>query len=159
MRRKDREITDFGKIIDIIRHCDCCRLGLVDAGEAYIVPMNFGWEAIDDRIILYFHCAGEGRKLTLLHRQSSVSFEMDTGHALVRGETACSYSYLYQSVMGTGQISILTDPDEKRRALQRIIGHYAEDAPLEMHAQVLEKTIVLRLCVDTLSCKAHEMAR
>ena len=44
MRRRDREITDREKMLEIVAECDCCRLGLVDNGEAYIVPMNFGFE-------------------------------------------------------------------------------------------------------------------
>ena len=41
MRRVDREVTDFLKMTDIMKNCECCRLGLVDKNEAYIVPMNF----------------------------------------------------------------------------------------------------------------------
>lgn len=33
MRRKDREITDFSKMTEIMKACDCCRLGLVDEKE------------------------------------------------------------------------------------------------------------------------------
>ena len=43
MRRKDREITDPGKIREIIAACDCCRLGFCDGGRAYIVPLDFGF--------------------------------------------------------------------------------------------------------------------
>ena len=43
MRRKDREITDFNKMLDIMEACDCCRIGLADKSEAYIVPLNFGY--------------------------------------------------------------------------------------------------------------------
>ena len=30
MRRKDREVTDFGRILDVIEACDTLRLGLAD---------------------------------------------------------------------------------------------------------------------------------
>ena len=33
MRRRDREITDNQKIKEIIKACDCCRLGLNDNGK------------------------------------------------------------------------------------------------------------------------------
>ena len=42
MRRKDREVTDFSRMLEIVQRCDCCRIGLVEDGEAYIVPLNFG---------------------------------------------------------------------------------------------------------------------
>ena len=89
MRRKDREITDFSKIIDIMKSCDCCRLGFVDNNEAYIVPMNFGYDIAGEQIVLYFHCAKEGRKIDLIPIQSVVTFEMDTKHKLVEGKLAC----------------------------------------------------------------------
>lgn len=43
MRRRDREITDNEKIKEIIKACDCCRLGFNDNGKVYIVPLNFGF--------------------------------------------------------------------------------------------------------------------
>lgn len=48
MRRVDREVTDFLKMTDIMKNCECCRLGLVDKNEAYIVPMNFWIEIIGE---------------------------------------------------------------------------------------------------------------
>ncbi len=30
MRRKDREITNIGEILDIIDKCEVCRLGLIE---------------------------------------------------------------------------------------------------------------------------------
>ena len=44
MRRKDREVTDEKKIMEIISQCYCCRLGFIDKGAVYIVPLNFGFE-------------------------------------------------------------------------------------------------------------------
>lgn len=35
MRRKDREIADFHKMIEILKECDCCRIGLVDDNGTY----------------------------------------------------------------------------------------------------------------------------
>ena len=54
MRRKDREVTDDGTIDEIIRSAHCLRLGLVDNGIAYIVPMSFGFENREGKRIFYF---------------------------------------------------------------------------------------------------------
>lgn len=155
MRRKDREIVDFGKIASIINSCDCCRLGLVDANEAYIVPMNFGCDIIDEQLVFYFHCANEGRKIDLIPKQSVVSFEMDTKHNLVGGERGCDFSFQYQSVMGTGTVSVLSDAAEKTYGMRKIMAHYTGKDSWEFHDQVLARTKVLKLSVDTLSCKEH----
>lgn len=157
MRRKDREITELSKILEIVRKCDCCRLGLVDGQEAYIVPMNFGYDMIDDNMILYFHCAGKGRKTSLFPQQSVVSFEMDTNHKLVVGETGCGFSYLYQSVMGTGTITILSDKAEKIEGLQKIMEHYTGKSQWKFDERIMNATTVLRLSVKSLSGKAHSI--
>ena len=74
------------KMTDIMKNCECCRLGLVDKNEAYIVPMNFGIEIIGEQVILYFHCANQGRKIELISGQTITSFEMDTKHQLIKGK-------------------------------------------------------------------------
>lgn len=155
MRRKDREINDFSKIKEIIADCDCCRLGLVDNNEAYIIPMNFGYDIIDGQIFLYFHCANEGRKIDLLPKQSAVAFEMDTKHRLAEGNSGCDFSFLYQSIMGTGTISEASGKDEKIYGLQRIMAHYTNKAQWEFDERALNMTRVLKLSVSTLSCKEH----
>lgn len=155
MRRKDREVTDTSKMLEIVKSCDCCRLGFVDGNEAYIVPMNFGYDVVDGKLILYFHCAKEGRKLDLLPRQSVVSFEMDTKHKLTGGELGCDFSYLYQSVMGTGTMKIASSNDEKIFGLQRIMAHYTDKAQWEFSEKIVDMTNVLMLSVETWSCKEH----
>lgn len=155
MRRKDREITDFSKTISIIDACDCCRLGLVDINEAYIVPMNFGYDIIDNQIILYFHCANEGRKIDLLPGQSVVSFEMDTKHQLVGGKLGCDFTFLFRSVMGTGTLEEVSEKDEKIYGLQRIMAHYTDNSRWEFDERALNMTKILKLSVITFSCKEH----
>ena len=62
MRKKNKEITDIDEIEGIIKKATCCRIGLVDGDEPYIVPLNFGYE----NSTLYFHGASEGRKIDLI---------------------------------------------------------------------------------------------
>ncbi|MCI8638297.1 MAG: pyridoxamine 5'-phosphate oxidase family protein [Coprococcus sp.] len=155
MRRKDREVTDFTKMTAILNSCDCCRLGLIDGDESYIVPMNFGYETQDGDLVLYFHCAGEGRKIDLIPKQKTVSFEMDTHRELVTADNACGFSYLYQCVMGKGSLEILTDHDAKVRGLQRVMSHYSHTDCWEFHPAMMEKIHVLKLTVSEWSCKEH----
>lgn len=109
LRRKDREVKDYQEIIKIIDACDCCRLGFVDDKEAYIVPLNFGYEIIGSNLTLFFHSAKEGRKIDLVNKQKSVAFELDCSHKLVEGKEACDYTFLYQSVMGKGKLEIVSE--------------------------------------------------
>ena len=100
MRRRDREITDREKMLEIVAECDCRRLGLVDNGEAYIVPMNFGFEDAGGSAHFIFSLRAEGRKLDLIGSGADVSFEMDCSHALRAADIACAFSYSYGASWG-----------------------------------------------------------
>ncbi|MCM1144192.1 MAG: pyridoxamine 5'-phosphate oxidase family protein [Blautia sp.] len=158
MRRSDREITDYHKMLHIMRSCDCCRLGFSESGGAYIVPLNFGYREEQGRLILYFHSADAGKKIELIKANPCVGFEMDTNHALVEGDRACQYSYRYQSIIGKGRISMLQTETDKVCALQCILSHYAPDRPAQewtFDENLLARVAVFALEVTEWSCKAH----
>jgi len=86
MRRKDREITTLGEIEQVIRKAIVCHLGLVDNNEAYVVPVNFGYE----RNAIYFHSALEGRKVNVIRRNDKVCFELKSDMlSKIRGRQMC----------------------------------------------------------------------
>ncbi len=155
MRRKDREIRDFTRMTEILKSCGCCRLGLVDAGSAYIVPMNFGYEIQGETVFLYFHSAKEGRKIDLLSSQTSMTFEADCGHELLTADNACGFSYRYRCVMGRGTIEILARADDKIHGLQKIMEHYSGTGGHAFDPRMLDRIDVLRLDVAEWSCKEH----
>lgn len=140
MRRKDREITDKQKIDEIIRGCHCCRLGFCDQGEVYIVPLNFGFVATETGSTFYFHGAKAGRKHQLLQASPMVSFELDREYWLTGGEVACDYACHFQSVMGRGRASIITEEAEKLAALkalmdQAVAHHHANPSAHLKHSE------------------------
>ena len=155
MRRVDHEVTDPVKIREIITACTCCRIGLCDNGQAYIVPLNFGFVEKDGHYTLYFHSAKEGRKIDLLRKTDRVSFEMDTGYELVTGERACNYSARYQCIMGAGTVMMLEDPAEKMEGLTAIMNHAAGRKAWQFDSAVMERTCVVRLEVEELTCKVR----
>ena len=79
IRRKDKEITDSREIEAVIEKATVCRLGLVDRGEPYIVPVNFGYE----RNAIYFHSALEGRKVELIKRNNSSTFWLNPKNIVI----------------------------------------------------------------------------
>lgn len=155
MRRKDREVLNPQKIDAIIQSCDCCRLGLLDGDEVYIVPLSFGYIHEDSRRVFYFHSAAKGRKIDRICASQHATFELDSHHMLKTGEQACDYSFYYQSVMGTGQISLITSPEEKVFALQTIMAHYTDSFNWAFHASDLQAVQMIKLEVQTISCKEH----
>ncbi len=155
MRRKDREITDETQIDEIIRRCDCCRLGFNDNGGVYIVPLSFGFEKEGGKRCFYFHSAPEGRKIDLIKRGGDVGFELDCGYRLHTADIPCGYSAAFSSVIGTGRVEILTDTAGKISGLRSIMRHTAGLEDCEFAPEMLERVCVFRLEVAELSCKVH----
>ena len=93
MRRTERQIADEAGIRAILDRCQVCRLALWDEEGPYIVPMSYGYRWDEGGLKLYFHCAGEGRKLDALLRDPRAAFEMDADYAVV-GKRLRLYLYL-----------------------------------------------------------------
>ena len=156
MRRKDREITDPHKIDGIILQCDCLRLAFADGALPYIVPLNFGYLNKQEGPVFYFHGAKEGRKIDLVRKCGIAGFELDTKHTLHTHDKACLHSFGYQSLIGTGKVSIVDKTLEKRAALELIMRQCTGKSGWEFDERALDATAVIRLEVDEMACKEHE---
>lgn len=158
MRRKDRQVTDFNKIVDIIDRCDCCRVGFYDeeAKQVYIVPLNFGYTVEEEKVTFYFHGAHEGRKIDLIKTAPNVGFEMDTNYKVNEAEVAAEYSARFQSIIGNGKISLIEDLEEKKCGLDILMKHVSGRDGWEYPAEMLKNMSVMKLEVEELACKEHE---
>ena len=156
MRRRDREVTDTEKIKAVMRSCKICRIGLIDDGEVYIVPMNFGAVWDKERCTLYFHSACEGRKLELIRKKARAGFEMDTGYELVVADSACRYSARYCSITGNGKIKIIDDPKEKLLGLHTIMENCVGGGKWEFDSKAVSRVCVIKLDVTNMSCKSND---
>lgn len=151
MRRKDREITDFHEIMNIINKCDTCRVALFDEEYPYIVPLNFGVDVQDEQVYFYFHCANQGTKLDLIKRNNKVTFEMDCEHNILLYQERMSCTMGYASVIGHGEMEFV-DEDDKFNALKIIMRHYhSED--FKFNTDMIKATTVLRLKVKDMTGK------
>lgn len=157
MRRSEREITDFNEMIKILEAAEVCRLGLMDEKTPYIVPLNFGYEVSDGQVILYFHGAGEGKKISLIREHGAASFEIDTDHRLSGADVACDFSYFYSSIIGEGSIELLEDLEDKLHGLKQIMKHYAhaDVSGIPMSEEIALRTAVMRLTVSRWTGKRH----
>lgn len=57
--------------------------------------------------------------------------------------------------MGNGKISIVQDEEEKLFGLNSIMFHYTGNPDNQFKKEVVDKTLVLKLEVEEISCKAH----
>lgn len=153
MRRDDREIRDFPEIIEVMKKCDVCRIALNDDGYPYILPLNFGMRAEGERITLYFHGAGEGRKYELIKRDNRASFEMDCSHKLIADREACRCTMGYESVIGRGKIEIVPE-EERYDALRALMRQYYEEE-FSFPEEAVKRTTVMKLVVEEVTGKRN----
>lgn len=156
MRRTDREITDKKLIAEIISKCHCCRLAFCDNDVPYIVPMNFGFEYNTNQFVFYFHSAPEGRKIELIKTGKTVGFELDTNYELHKADNPCAYSARFQSIIGTGNISFLTNNEDKVYALSQIMFHNTGKKEWQFATKMLDTVTVFKLIAKEMSCKSHK---
>jgi len=124
MRRKDREVTDIAQIKQILDDCKTCHLAMVDRGQPYVVPLNYGYTLQDETLTLFFHSAKEGRKIEILRENNAVCFVMcKEGEPIFAKETPCSSGYYFSSVHGFGTGAFIDDVDEKCDALTLLMKH------------------------------------
>ena len=147
MRRKDREITNFNDMIEIIKKCESCVIAMNDDGYPYVVPLNFGLDIEEDnQVYLYFHCAMEGKKLDLIKKDNRVTFEMDCEHQFILYEERMSCTMGYASVIGHGTMEVV--PDEKKYEALKILMRQYHSEDFVFNTDMMKATMVLRLKVS-----------
>jgi nitroimidazol reductase NimA-like FMN-containing flavoprotein (pyridoxamine 5'-phosphate oxidase superfamily) len=152
MRRTDREITDIREIEEIIRKSDVCRIALAVDNFPYMVTMNFGYSGSGSREI-FFHCAGTGKKLDMISKNNLVCFEFDTDHKLYGGQKGCDWGMKFRSVVGYGNIEVITDHDEKIKAFDVIMDHYAPGRKFIFDTDTVTEAKILKLTISEITGK------
>lgn len=153
MRRRDREITDKILIEEFIAKEQILRIAFYDEGDIYIVPVNYGY-LHDEKYVFYFHGAKAGRKYELAKKKPTVGFEIDGNYKLLESETACNFSVAFQSVIGTGNLSLVEDTTEKMIGLNAIMKQTTSKSEWDYADEILDAVAVFKLVVEKLSCKA-----
>jgi hypothetical protein len=115
--------------------------------------MNFGLKR-GEKLVLYFHCAHEGKKIDILKKNSQVCFGADIDHELFLSETGtgCGCSMRFQSVIGMGRVSFVTERAERLEALDAIMEHYTPGR-YAFSDEMIDRTTILRLEVAEISGK------
>ena len=121
MMRREREVTDIQQILDYLTRAKVLHLGLCDGEQPYVVPMNYGFTYENDKLTLYLHGATAGYKYDVIAKNPRVSFSLECDLQPFSGDVACKYGMSYSCVMGKGAATLVTDPQEKCRALSVIM--------------------------------------
>ncbi len=152
MRRRDREITNKSEIQEILERGIVCNIAFHGEEWPYVVPVNYGF-LYDGGLVLYFHGANQGKKLDLMEKNAKVAFSIGQNYDIIRGPDACSYSMNYESVLGYGTLSLVTDDSEKQRGLDSLMIHCGYEGEIKYTPGVFARTAILKLTVDSFSVK------
>ena len=68
MQKSNREVRDQEELLEIINDCKVCRLGMVDNGMPYVIPMNFGYTSGNQQSPFISIVPIKGKKLRLWKR-------------------------------------------------------------------------------------------
>ncbi|MBO5796903.1 MAG: pyridoxamine 5'-phosphate oxidase family protein [Clostridia bacterium] len=156
MRRKDREVTDFATMRQIIDECEIIRIGLVDEDlYPYIVPMNFAYEVEGEQITFYLHGATAGRKYELMQKNKVCSFEMDRPLMMDLVYEHKDVTMRYKSVMGKANIEFL-EGEEKLRGLDVLMKRDERTRTFEYNEALLSRVAAIKLTVTEITGKFNK---
>ncbi len=124
MRRNDREIKDFEEKISMLKEGRVCSLCFVGDDYPYVIPLNYGFSVEDGQLYLYFHGSNKGTKYEMLAKNPKVAFNIVIEFKLKRAETACDFGADFQSLCGNGDLELLVDLEERKKALTHIAKHF-----------------------------------
>jgi len=151
VRRHDKEIMDGETLKKILRSTDYVTVAMCMDGEPYLVSLSHVYD--EEEGCLYFHCAGEGKKLDFLRANPRV-----WGQALIdRGYHEGQCSHLYASVMFNGIVDFIESVEEKRNMMEKMI-RFQDSNPEPLlarltKAEALSKTIVGRIRIGEMTGK------
>lgn len=152
VRRKEREITDEGEMHQILKKTKYVTIALCMNNEPYLVALNYGFDETNNR--LYFHCAPEGKKIVYAQANPNI-----WGQAVLDFGITDECDYSYTSVHFRGKLSLISDPAEKRHALEILIRQVAlnpETKLTKTKPERAEKLTMGKIDIEYLSGKKHQ---
>jgi hypothetical protein len=154
MRRKDKEITDINETKSILKKAKYVTLAMCSNDEPYLATLSHGYD--EQRNCIYFHCAAEGKKISILQVNNCV-----WGQALIDGGyVQGSCDQLYATAQFSGRVTFVEGVAEKEHALKVMINSL-DDNPEEiikkqLLPQSIQKVKIGRIDIDCISGKKAE---
>ena len=83
-----------------------------------------------------------------------IGFEIDGNYELLEADIACDFSAKFQSVVGTGKISIVEVREEKIKGLNVLMRQTSGKAEWQYSEEMVNAVAVYKVDVNEISCKA-----
>ena len=156
LRRSEKAITDPAEMWAIIAGQEFVTLALCKDNIPYLVTVNYGYDQAAE--CLYFHCAGEGKKMDYLRANAVVWGQIVEDNGYLDGK--CDHAF--RSVQFQGRVTFVENIDEKRRTLSLMIDRLESD-PEAVKARLatdkaLEKVTIGKVSIEAMTGKANHVA-
>lgn len=149
MRRK-KQLLSEAECADILERGSAGVLSLLgDDSYPYGVPMSYFYG--DGKV--YFHSADSGHKIDALRNHGKASFcVIDQDHVMPE-----EYTTYFRSVIAFGQVRVIADEQERRRAILALGKKYYPDDSAAHRDEVIAKEgktlCMLELCIEHMAGK------
>ncbi len=147
--RYDRETIDL-----ILDEGFVCHVGLVDQGQAVVIPINYARSG--DRLLL--HGSPASRMLRTLASGAACCVTVTLVDGLVLARSAFHHSVNYRSVVVFGTAREVTGEAEKTEALRLFMEHVVPgrwDEVRRPSARELKATLVVAISIEEVSAKVR----
>jgi nitroimidazol reductase NimA-like FMN-containing flavoprotein (pyridoxamine 5'-phosphate oxidase superfamily) len=155
VRRKDREITDPQALKTVLKTTTYVTIALCMDNEPYLVSLSHGYD--ENRNCLYFHCAGEGKKLAYINANNKA-----WGQAVLDYGVTDECDYAYTSVHFTGTITIISDLKEKQHGMELMVRQLSttpEEKMSQIKPEKLAKITMGRIDITYMTGKQHQQPK
>ncbi|MFW9848890.1 MAG: pyridoxamine 5'-phosphate oxidase family protein [Candidatus Thorarchaeota archaeon] len=151
IRRKEKAIDSPNEMKQILMTAKYITIAMCEDNEPYLVTVSHGYDS--EKNCIYFHCAQEGKKISIL-----------TGNPIVWGQAIMDYGYvegkcdhLYATTQFRGKVTFIEDFDEKKHALTVMVNQLEPNPTIVIDEQFKESSIqkvnIGRINIDYMSGK------
>lgn len=143
---------DRATIYQILDEAFICHVGFAVEGQPYVIPTGYARVGDD----LYIHGSAASRMLRSIAEGIDVCVTVTLIDGLVLARSAFHHSMNYRSVVILSKAEMITDADEKNRALEALTEHIVPGrwADVRWPNEIeLKATTVLKLPIEEASAK------
>ena len=151
LRRNDKAILDRKRMLDFLEGQKLVTVALSKDGKPYLFTADYGFDRKSKSI--FVHCAKKGKKIDYIGANPVVWGQVMEDLGYVQGE--CDHKY--RTVQFNGKAELVTDIEEKRKALNIMINRL-EDEPEKGKRELIDKSglknvLIIRIKIVGLSGK------
>jgi nitroimidazol reductase NimA-like FMN-containing flavoprotein (pyridoxamine 5'-phosphate oxidase superfamily) len=154
VREHERGVYDRASVNQILDEGFLCHVGFVLDGQPFVIPTSYG----RDGDVLYIHGSAASRMLRNLDQGIPVCITVTLLDGLVLARSVFNHSMNYRSVVILGKATLVSDVEEKLKALRTLSEHilpHRWDDSRQPNEKELKATSALRIPIDEFSAKVR----